>query len=1026
MKHIFYILIFWMMFFLSGCGGGDHKSINNNIDINNTISQDINSTDEETNSTRYTISGMAQKGSFINGDITVYKMDNGEPKDIVTQSSIDKLGNYSITLSKEGLYLFKAKGSFFNEYTGENSNEDIELYSLVNLTKKLVKQKININLFTSLEYQRVSFLMTKEGLSYEEALKQAKIDLSEFVGLSQDIDPASLNIYDLNSTLKNENANLLLFSAIFLKVSDVEDTQTSKVQYQEKFSKTFLSKFYQDFKDGKIDGEFKEPYQFMKKENRDDIWTRIKENLGLKGVELPNKIPSWGDLVPIPTPTFRVIPTPTIIPTFPITKNSISEFKFWGTKIDNKLFNYNNSNNQPTAMFIATPNNSVLLRFTISFSGSGTIQVYAKSDNNTSLIYTKSSGSGGYRSMRLDIPMNNTTREFINNHHNVSFYATLGAVKKDVISIPILAGLSEQMHPNTQIQTATYLGECANPDSYLSSLNTFDAKMNIQGTFRDSTDVSYSSVCVKLSYKSDIDRFYPTLKSGFYGNLASPIYRTIGDNNITFLVDNNRTDSEGINISKIKLLLPNRHSIHPEINFNISPRGSRIIILSTPANNRILANQELPKVFSGSLSDKYLHGKNLPFYFRLSDYQLNEQGLKFSNAVVKYVFENNNRHKNNTERFQSPKSDPIDIWINKSGITTKQNSISFESTNIRTSYPNMLISRGTFSIQIKYSNIVIPLNNISNDTQIEMSYNQNCKGIGCNEGSNFGSITLNNLNKTELYSNGTTISYKTGKIGSVKWGIKSSEAVFKRDNDENGIVYIPGFELPTSQADKISSYLLGTAKKAQDNNISYYTLEDNLTKEGQNLFAGINIGNLQNKQVGSLEGKQMHIALGDQNFNLTSHSYSKYYIRPSGVTGLFNDNNREYSPVNIYGYPTTFSQLKFRTIQNRVDDFTKIDGLIELEGKAGFDVKFKHLGLNCRGDLKNGVIATKEANISAWHTPTEFTTLDFEGDDVCSGNKNLTIGHILKVAALKNKIGAKVSWTPDGLPTHTDITKSSF
>jgi len=1025
MKHIVYILMFWMILFLSACGGGNHKTTTNNIDINNTISQDINSTDEETNST-YTISGMAQKGSFINGEVTVYKMDNGKPTDILIQSSIDKLGNYIITLSKEGLYLFKAKGKFFNEYTGENSTDEVELFSLVNLTKKLSNQKININLFTSLEYERVSYLISQKGFSYEKALEQAKIDLDKAVGLSKSIEPTSLNIYDLNGTLKNQNANLLLFSALLLKVSDVEDTQTSKSKNIEKLSKGFLSKFYNDFKDdGKFNRGFQGPYEGMKRGDRGDVWERVVKNLGLKGIKVP-KIPTWGELVPISTPTLIPLPTPTPIPTIPISTTSISEFKFWGTKIDNKLFNYNNSNTQPTAMFIATPNNSVLLRFTISFKGSGTIKVYAKSNNNTSLIYSKSAGSGGYRSMRLDIPMDNTIREFINNNHNVSFYATIGGATKDVISIPILAGLSEDMHPNTKIQTATYKGECANPSNYLASLNTFDAKMDIDGIFRDTTSVSYSDVCTKLSYKSDIDRFYPTLKSGFYGNLASPIYRTIGDNNVTFFVDNNRTDSEGITISQIKLLLPNEHSIHPEINYNISPRGTNYIILPTPINGRILANEELPKVFTGSLSDKYLHGKNLPFYFRLSDYELNQDGLKFSDTVVKYVFENNNRHKNNTERFKSPKSDPIDIWVDKSGITTKQNSISFDSDYTTTSYPYMIAQRGAFSVQIDNSKLIIP-NNISRDTQLSMLYNQNCKSIGCENSSSFGSISLNNLNKTKLYSDGTTISYKTGKIGVVKWGIKQSSTAFKRENDENAIVYIPGFELSTNQADKITSYLLGTAED-KDNNISYYTLDNNLTKKGQNLFAGINIGNLKDNTIGSLEGKGMSISLGDQIFNLNSHKYSKYYIRPSGVTGLFNDEHKEYSPIAIYGYNTTFSQLKFRTIQNRVDDFTKIDGVIKLEGKAKFSVEFKHLGMNCRGDLKSGVIATDLATISAWRTLTEFTTLDFEnvGGDICSATKELAIGHIMKIASLKDKIGAKVRWSSTGLPLHADITNSTF
>jgi len=1007
-------------------------STNNNNPPNNSSNNENNNTSNNatnTNSNKSHIKGVSQKGTLLDGEVSFFKYNKGTIGDKIISTQINKNGEYKADINESGYFVAKANGFFFDEYLGTKSNHKAELYSLVKLENNISKTS-NINIFTSLAYFRIKKLM-KDGKSYNEALKKVKNELNKTVGLSQKIDAQQLNINNIedNNLLKEENKNLLLFSATLLKVINAPNSNNKIMKKNQKIFMSSLSSMYKDFEDdGNFNSDFKPVYTQMKKENKENIWKRAVKNLAKNPDKIPilSSLHEWArdDLVPIDNN--YDIPVDIIVNPIQIT-----EFKFWGTKIDDKLFDYNNSNAKPSAMFLGTDNNSVILRFTISLKGSGTLNIYAKSlDNQDKLLISSSNEtSSAYRSKIINIEVDNNLKEFFNSHDNVTFYASLGSVEKDILSIPILAGLSNEMNPNTNIQTASYKGDCPNPSYYpVEYISAFDAKMDIDGIFRNSTPISYRDVCVQLYYNPEIKRFYPNLKSGYYGELATPIYREIGDYNVTFYVENNRTDSNGITISNIEVKLPPEHSIHKDNNTTIDPRGSNI--LSLGENQRILSTELLPNSFNGNLSLVYLHGKDIPLYFKLNSYTLDSNGLKFQNTIPEYIFERNNRQINNAGRFQLPDSNPIDIWLKSTGIETL-NHINFaKNTIFLPSFPAGLdVTRGEYSIDINQSEISVISNGV--DTNIVVSYNKNCKGFNCNT-LGMGSLTFdNNINNTQLLANGGSISSYIGEIGTLEWGNKdSNNAVFVRDKDENAKIYIWGYKLPTNKAEEVALFLQGTI---DEHNSSYYKVNSNFTKEGKGLFAGVNIGSLEKDidEKTSLANKGMNIKLGDKDINITTHEYSRYYIRLAGITGLFNDikNENGYSPTSIYGYPITFKQIKFRTIKNNVDEFTKIDGLIELDGKANFDVNFTNLGMNCRGGLEGGKITTPKAIISAWHLPTTFTTLDFENMDnkECADKKLLTIGHIIKIASLKDKIGARITWNSNGTPEgNAKITKSSF
>ena len=149
-KSIFFIFFIGLVSLFYGCGNSNSHS-KKNISHEQNISEYI--------SPEYNISGIIQKGNFINGILTAQRVEvNGSTFGEVVSVSIDKDARYKITLPWKRLTLLSAKGKFFNEYTGTKSTEDAQLYALVDSGDTL-SSEININLFTSLETYRVIELM---------------------------------------------------------------------------------------------------------------------------------------------------------------------------------------------------------------------------------------------------------------------------------------------------------------------------------------------------------------------------------------------------------------------------------------------------------------------------------------------------------------------------------------------------------------------------------------------------------------------------------------------------------------------------------------------------------------------------------------------------------------------------------------------------------------------------------------------------------------------------------------------------
>ncbi len=966
---------------------------------------------------KVTVSGLVQKGQFISGNIRVEKLDvNADLLDTRVHSDISSKGDYSLILKEQGISHFVAKGKFFNEYTGLNSLEEAELYALADFSQVTESIRANVNLFTSLEAKRILFLM-KSGLSFEDAKTETRKSLEDTLGIPQSVDLSALDIFDTTGTLKKENISMLLFSAALLKLAESESTASLKQTAVARVSLgSMLRDLYSDFEDdGRFNGAAQSTFQRMRGMNPQELWDRARVHLPVGGEV---EIPVW------------------------ILDVSISSLILDSVTVDSIKKEYVDEE----ALFIALANNDATIKLFVTYTKKDEtfipdITIYALSGANTVALTTEILGArttpGSYRK-EINIDVNAQLRTFLrsayDNNENVTFKVTVDTANNTLDTLPVFAENKSKMNPNTEISSETYKGICSGETAYRF------AKMDISGTVYESA-VDYTDVCVELVYDPVSKYFFPFLNSGV-GNISETIHITLGDNDLA--IDAPTIDKDDITVNRISLNLPVEHSIHDRSydGNTVSAFGTNTIILNNPQNNKISNDENIYAMsFSGTLTNKYLHGKNLPFYFRLDGYTLDTSGLLFSRTEVKYVFDYANSKKNNTERFSDPTDDAIDIFVSATGITSSSNLLFSAVNSMQTNYPQATMNTGAFTVSVANSEIT-PVST-QNDSNILMTYDKNCKKEGC-LGATTGNLILKEIISSTLYANGSVISKQSTPIGPVSWGYNGADTVFSRKEDIGAQVYIPGYEIPTDNVDKVSSYLLGTLEETATNT-SVQRMHDATESElGRFLFAGINVGKLQIDGLDlsaapgiSLVGKGMGVKVGfpAEEKVLTSNDYSKYYVRPSGVTGVFNRNPEAFD-LTVYDYDLNFSQFAFRQVSNKIDEYSLINGSLIVPGKGDFTVVYNSLGLDCTGSFNNGLVVPCYAEVEgavncsetlgAWRIATGFTNIGFVGEGECAVSKKLEVGHILDVIALKDKIGLTTIWEPTGTPTASRVSGSAY
>ncbi len=161
----------------------------------------------------YSIEGNVQKGPFANGsDVEVYELTNDfKPTGRTFHTTTGSQGQFELNeiLLVSPYIELLADGFYYNEITGDLSNERITLKALVDLTGR---DLLHINILTDLEYERVKSLVYSSGLSIEEAKQQVQNELLSVFSLD-DININNPENLDISKTGTGD-AILLAISSI--------------------------------------------------------------------------------------------------------------------------------------------------------------------------------------------------------------------------------------------------------------------------------------------------------------------------------------------------------------------------------------------------------------------------------------------------------------------------------------------------------------------------------------------------------------------------------------------------------------------------------------------------------------------------------------------------------------------------------------------------------------------------------------------------------------------------------------------
>jgi len=171
------------------------------------------------------IEGNIQKGPYLNGtSLVVYERNEDMTATGKSFSAqiIDNKGTFALkdlVLSSEYVEMM-ATGFYFNEITNDNSESQLTLYALADLSGNT---SVNVNALSHLERNRVSYLIS-EGSSFQEAKKQAQTEILKIFEIEKEDMELSENL-DISKE-GEDHAILLAVSAIlqgYMSVSDLSE-----------------------------------------------------------------------------------------------------------------------------------------------------------------------------------------------------------------------------------------------------------------------------------------------------------------------------------------------------------------------------------------------------------------------------------------------------------------------------------------------------------------------------------------------------------------------------------------------------------------------------------------------------------------------------------------------------------------------------------------------------------------------------------------------------------------------------------
>ncbi len=206
----------------------------------------VSCSSNSSNNNLSSLNGFIQKGPFIQGsEVFIQEVDHNlypTGRLFITETLDDAGSFYLEGAAVNTQYLdIKTAGFYFNEVTGSLSNANITLNAIVDSAEN---SSINVNILTSLSYERIKYLMLNDGMTLQDARNQAEYEVLRIFSIDKNsFDPQLTSFSQMNITQAGSG------NAILLAVSSILQWDNSEAELSE-----LIAKISADIKtDGTLD-----------------------------------------------------------------------------------------------------------------------------------------------------------------------------------------------------------------------------------------------------------------------------------------------------------------------------------------------------------------------------------------------------------------------------------------------------------------------------------------------------------------------------------------------------------------------------------------------------------------------------------------------------------------------------------------------------------------------------------------------------------------------------------------------------
>lgn len=157
------------------------------------------------------ISGFIQKGPFIQGStVTIHALNKDfSPTGLsYPTETTDDFGSFGLKSKIDKDFVdIRTTGFYFNEVKGSSSTANLTLKTLSSL-----KNEINVNILTTLERERIKYLMNNENIDFKKAQSRAEEDILNIFGIKKEYVPENLDTFDSMDVSKSGDSNAVLLA----------------------------------------------------------------------------------------------------------------------------------------------------------------------------------------------------------------------------------------------------------------------------------------------------------------------------------------------------------------------------------------------------------------------------------------------------------------------------------------------------------------------------------------------------------------------------------------------------------------------------------------------------------------------------------------------------------------------------------------------------------------------------------------------------------------------------------------------